>query len=112
MRKFVHAIALLLTLGLSAPVLAGPYEDANAAYERSDYATALKLWRPLAEQGDADAQYKLGWMYRDGQGVLQDYAEAARWYRKAADQGDAWAQTNLGWMYNHGQGVAQDHAEA
>ena len=75
-------------------------------------ATALRLWRPLAEQGDADAQYSLGVTYANGRGVPQDYAEAVRWYRKAADQGLASAQNNLGLMYDNGQGVPQDYAEA
>jgi len=57
-----------------------------------NYATALKEWRPLADQGDAHTQFNLGLMYRKGQGVTQDDAGAVRWYRKAADQGAAAAQ--------------------
>ena len=112
MRKFVHAIALLLTLSLSAPVLAGPFEDGVTAYNKSDYKTALRLWRPLADKGDARAQYNLGVMYHDGQGVARDYAQAVKLYRLAADQGDARAQFNLGLMYADGQGVARDYAQA
>jgi TPR repeat protein len=82
------------------------------AYERYDYATALREWRPLAEQGNAKAQYNLGAMYENGDGVPQDYAEAVRWYRKAAEQSDARAQFNLGVMYLEGRGVRQDHTEA
>ncbi len=80
------------------------------AYRRGDYATALRIFRQLADQGDADAQNNLGVMYDKGQGVTQDYAVAAGWYRKAADQGSALAQTNLGLMYSKGQSVAQDYA--
>ena len=65
-----------------------------------------------AEQGVAVAQYNLGLMYENGQGVRQDYAEAVRWYRKAAEQGNANAQYNLGVMYGNGQGVRQDRALA
>ena len=65
-----------------------------------------------ADQGDADAQYNLGWMYYNGDGVTQDYTEALKLYRLAADQGNAFAQGNLGWMYEYGQGVTQDYAEA
>jgi uncharacterized protein len=72
----------------------------------------LKLWRPLAEQGDASAQNNLGVMYDQGQGVPQDYAEAVKWYRKAAEQGHAKAQSNLGVMYGNGQGVPQDYVQA
>ena len=56
MRKFIHAITLLLTRSLSAPVLAGPFEVGLTAYNKSDYTTALRLWRPLADQGNASAQ--------------------------------------------------------
>ena len=60
--------AIVLLLSLAAPVAAGPLEDANAAYGRGDYATALRLLRPLADQGDADAQINLGFMYANGRG--------------------------------------------
>lgn len=96
----------------SGSAIAGPYEDAGAAYTRGDYATALRLMRPLADQGDARAQSNLGLMYAEGKGVPQDFAEAVRWYRKAADQGYARAQSNLGLKYDDGQGVPQDYAEA
>jgi uncharacterized protein len=56
---------------------AGQLDDAFAAYQRGDYATAMSLRRPLADQGNAAAQYNLGWMYYDGRGVPQDYAQAA-----------------------------------
>lgn len=101
--------AVVLLLSLAAPVAAGPFEDATAAYEKRDYATALRLLRSLADQGDASAQYNLGVMYAKGHGVPQDYAEAAKWYRLAADQGDASAQFNLGIKYADGQGVPQDY---
>ena len=77
-----------------------------------DYAEAVKWYRKAADQGYPAAQYNLGVMYDQGQGVPQDYAEAARWYRKAADQGDANAQLGLGVMYAKGQGVPQDYVEA
>ena len=71
------------------------FEHAADAYEREDYKTAYKLFLPLAEQGDAFAQYNLGLMYDQGLGVPQDYKEAVKWYRLAAEQGYADAQTNL-----------------
>ncbi len=74
--------------------------------------TALREWRPLAEQGNANAQFFLGFMYANGLGVSQDYAEALQWYRKADEQGYAKAQNNLGLMYGKGQGVPQDDAQA
>lgn len=97
---------------LTKTAVAGPTEDAAAAYKRGDYAIALLLIRPLAEQGDAVAQYILGDMYVKGQGVSQDNAEAVKWYRLAADQGYASAQGNLGILYANGIGVPQDYAEA
>jgi len=64
-----------------------------AAHDRKDYATALKHFRALAEQGNAKAQNILGWMYNYGLGVTKDRAETVRWYRKAAEQGYAEAYT-------------------
>jgi TPR repeat protein len=96
---------------LAAPAWAG-FGEGGAAYLRGGYPTALREFRPLAEQGDADAQFLLGVMYDEGWGVAQDYAAAVRWYRKSAVQGDASAQYNLGLMYNNGQGVPQDYAAA
>ena len=104
--------ALLLALGLSGAANAGPFDDALAAAKRGDYATAFRFWRPLADQGFPRAQFNLGFMYANGQGVPQNHAEAVKWYRLAADQGNARAQVNLGGMYYTGQGVPQDHVQA
>ena len=103
-------VALSLCLGGNA--LAGKFEEGVAAFDVADYATAVRIWFPLAKQGDAKAQYNLGVMYNNGQGVPQDYAEAGRWTRKAAAQGHADAQSNLGLMYRKGQGVPQDYVQA
>ena len=105
------ALAAVLLVMLVGPAWAG-FDEGMAAYDRGDYATALKEWLPLAEQGDANAQNSLGIMYGNGDGVTQDYAEALKWYRKAAEQGNADAQNNLGVMYANGEGVPQDHAQA
>jgi uncharacterized protein len=91
---------------------AGPLEDAKAAHERGDDETAVRLIRPLAEQGSAVAEFYLGMMYDAGLGVAQDFTEAAKWYRRAADQGYAEAQLSLGVRYRWGRGVAKDDAEA
>ena len=103
--------AFTMALTLAGTALAGPLEDAMAAYEGGDYATVLQLIYPLAIKGDATAQYNLGVMYYEGKGVRQDYAAASQWYRLAADQGYALAQSNLGVLYVKGQGVPQDYAE-
>jgi hypothetical protein len=124
--------ALILALGFalsvnSAPVkqagaelvqalgFAGVVKDtdaAYAAYQRGNYATALRHLRPLADQGDARAQSILGLMYAEGQGVPQDSAEAVTWYRVAADYGHAPPQYNLGLSYANGEGVSQDYVSA
>ncbi len=110
----MRLLKLLLVLFVCAagPAVAGPFEDALAAYDKGDYATALRLWRPFANQGYAAAQNNLGFMYEKGEGVPQDYAQALAWYRKAANQGYAAAQFNLGLMYHRGEGVPQDYAQA
>jgi len=72
----------------------------------------LGALKERAEKGDAQAQYQLGLMYAEGQGVARDEAEAVRWYRKAAEQAFALAQNDLGSMYARGRGVKQDYAEA
>ena len=66
-----------------------------AACDRGDYATALSLLRPLADQGDVDAQFLLGFMYDDGEGVVQDRKEAVMWYQLAADGHHPLAQLTL-----------------
>ena len=110
--RLLMLIGALLVSGAAAPAVAGPLEDADAAYDRGDYATALRLWRPLAEQGYANAQFALGIVYANGQGVPQDYAAAVLWFRMAAKQGDDRAQFNLGTMYDKGKGVPQNYATA
>ncbi len=107
----VAALCAGFTLGLTAPAWAD-FLDGYLAYIRGDYAAALREWRPLAEQGHAGAQYRLGLMYYNkGQGVPQDDAEAVRWYRKAAEQGLAIAQFILGDKYSEGRGVSKDYVE-
>ena len=73
---------------------------------------ALKEFRPLAQEGDADAQFNLGLMYSEGYGVSQDYKEAAQWFRLAAKQGHPDAQLNLGILYAEGAGVPQNYVLA
>lgn len=82
------------------------------AYEAHDYTRAAREWRPEADAGNATAQFNLGLLYYEGQGVPQDYAEAARWFQSAADQGYSRAQRNLGNMYGVGQGVKRDSQQA
>src|SRR6516164_9750322 len=104
--------AWLMLVAIPNAVTAGPIEDGSAAYQRHDYETALRLLRGPAEQGSAEAQLLLGFMYHDGEGEPQNYAEAARWLRKAAEQGNIAAQGALGGMYLDGLGVPKDPAQA
>ncbi len=104
-------LAVICWLVLAAPALAG-YDEGVAAYDRGDYETAEREFRPLAEQGDVDAQFMLGRIYTYGMGVAQDYVAAVKWFRLVAEQGHAAAQYNLGIMYHFGRGVPQDHVQS
>jgi len=88
------------------------YQLGQTAYFFGNHGQAFALWQPLAEQGFADAQASLGWLYQAGLGVQQDLQQALHWYRKAAAQGHAVAQNNLGVMYQQGLGVPSDLARA
>jgi TPR repeat protein len=106
-----QAIAdLIAAVGFGRPLQDA--DAANAAYQKGDYATALRLLRPLADRGDVRAQSTLGLMYYHGRGVRQDNLEAIKWFRPAAEQGDERAQFHLGFMYAEGQVLPQDFAEA
>ena len=105
------ALILVCWLAFALPTTAGEAEGV-AAFDRGDYETALVEFRPLAEQGDARAQFNLGAMYLNGWGVPRDVGEALRWYRLAADHGLADAQFIVGFMYGAGRGVRQDTVAA
>lgn len=112
---------ILTLLMFTSTAWAGPFEDADAAHSRKDYAEAVRLYKQAAVNEDrisqynrahiAISQYNLGQMYREGQGVVKDYSEAAKWYKLAAVQGLPNAQYNLGQMYIKGQGVLEDYSE-
>ena len=114
LKLWAGAAGLALCL-LVQPAMAGDFEDLEnglTAAQTGDYQTAFKLWKPLAEKGNALAQFNLGIMYNDGKGVPQDYVKAVIWYLSAAEQGVAFAQYSLGLMYLEGKGVRRDYAEA
>ena len=106
------AIGLVLALLVALPATAQDFDKGMAAYKGNDYTTALREFRPLANQGHARAQTNLGDMYKFGLGVPQDYSKAMKWYRKAAEQGFSPAQFNLSLLYGEGQGVPQDYVQA
>ena len=82
--KNIFIILTLVWFGLIANAFSADFKKGFDAYEAGDYATALKEWQPLAEQGDAVAQNNLGHFYKNGLGVIQDYKEAVKWWSLAA----------------------------
>jgi len=110
-----HSIKQAFVDSAVAVGLASPADEAGTAeiaFQRADYAKALKLARPLAEAGDPRAEAIVGSAYYRGRGVAQNDTEAAKWFRLAADKGNAAARFTLGVMYGEGRGVPQDYAEA
>ncbi len=103
---------VLVALCLCASVLPADFEAGLNAYKAGDYATALKEWQPLADQGAPHAAYNLGLMYARGEGVPKDFTKAASYYQKAAEQGIVEAEYNLGVLYSNGEGVPKDEREA
>ena len=110
MTKRFRLLSALLVM--SAVTACGDFDGRVVPIKRADPAMPIEEVRALAEQGDAEAQYKLGVRYDRGQGVAQDYQEALHWYRLAAAQGYSAAQYNLCSMSDTGQGLPQDYQEA
>ena len=108
--RFLIAVVLSIVC-LAVPAWAD-YKAGEDAYNRGDFATALREWRPLAEQGDPIAQFRLGSLYENGDGVPRDFAKARQWYEKAAAKGHAGAQNNLGGLYEFGHGVTRNEVLA
>lgn len=98
-------VSLLLLLCAVQPAWCGEFDEIVAAINKGDYATAITLLKPMAEEGNHIAQYNLGVMYERGLGAPQDYGQASAWYRKAAEQGNPDAQNNLGALYEKGSGI-------
>jgi uncharacterized protein len=103
--RFIILSLWIVFLAVSAWADSGTGID---AYKRGDYATAWREWQLPAKRGDAVAQYHLGLLHANGQGVAKDDAQAREWYEKAAAQGHADAQVNLGVLYDYGRGGPQD----
>jgi TPR repeat protein len=105
-------ILLALAAALCCGVAVAGLNEGLDALRRTDFASAARELRPLAEAGDAEAQYRIGLMYEYGKGYPQDKAQGIVWFRKAAGQNHAAAQTELGILYVTGDGVTQDDAQA
>jgi TPR repeat protein len=86
-------LGVMLACGVLTSVTAGPFEEAKAAYARKDYANAIRIWRAMAEQGDAEAQFRLGYMYIRGQGISKDLDKGMELIFEAADRGGVSAMT-------------------
>lgn len=117
--KVKALLALLFFSCLNCVALASDFDKGNVAYTASNFAEALVLYKKAAEQGDAQAQYKLGDMYRKGLGVEVDLKKSNTWYksstdlyRKEAEKGDRNAQHELAWAYSNGLGVEQNSETA
>ncbi len=106
------ALSLLLALAVAPPAFAAPIDDANAAYQRGNYAAAEKILLPIAEGGNAYAQYRLGLVYLEATGEMRSPDEAAKWLESSALQGQPHAQYKLGILYVNGNGVPKDFVQA
>ena len=110
MRKVAVTVALFVATGLAAGCR--QTSTTQTAEQAEKIRTKVADLRARAERGEAEAQYGLGWMYSNGQGVPKDNVQALSWLRQAAAQGHAGAQFGLAWMYGNGQGVPKDNAQA
>lgn len=108
----VGAALFTCACGSEQPAAVADVEKGNAAFARRDFETAFNALKPAAEAGDADAEFKIGFMYINGRGVDRDFANALLWMQRAADQGHAEAQYNMALNYAGGRGVAEDAVQA
>ncbi|MDI1287027.1 MAG: tetratricopeptide repeat protein [Reyranella sp.] len=108
MKRSLIGLCLSLLVAAAGPAFAAPLDDANAAYQRGDFATAEKILLPIAEAGNPYAQYRLGMVYTEAMGEMRSTAEAAKWFESAALQGQPFAQYKLGILYVKGDGVPKD----
>lgn len=105
-------ISLALFSSLTAHFAWAGLDEGRQAYEKGEYAKALKELRPLAEKGQSKAQTILGFLYFQGLGMPENHAEGLKWLRPAAEHGSAEAQFALGVIYAGGKAVPQNNAEA
>ena len=106
--RLISAFAVVLATAAQA----GPVEDGFSSYAKGDFARALALWRPYAENGDARAQNFMGDLYFEGQGVARDYRQALFWFKLSAAKGNAAARYNLGVAAEQGRGLPVSIAQA
>jgi TPR repeat protein len=112
LQRLVIILGAVTLLAGTFTIQAAEINTGVASFERGDYVKSLRIFRRLAGQGDARAQFMLGVMFDEGRGVPRDYTEAAKWYQQAAEQGEVNAQFNLGIMSGKGHGVPKDYVLA
>ena len=106
------AIGIALSFLVTSNAMAKDFQKGLAAYDRGDYASALREWQPLVAEGNAKAQHHLGFMYFFGEGVPQSYSAAMKWWHRAAKQGYAKAQFSIGATHALGYGVPRNYVLA
>lgn len=111
MKKY-GIILCIFILSISSYAQDNNYKKGVDAYNSGNYKNAFSFWLKAANQGNASAQFNLGTLYENGEGISQDYSKAFEWYQKAANQGNVDALFNLGSMYYNGNGVAQNYKKA
>ncbi len=109
LNKFARAGLVVFSMFMACSVNAADFEDGFKAYKAKDYKTAFQVWKLLADQGDAESQRGLGYLYKDGLGVIKDFEKGVKLWTLLADQGYAGAQYSLGNMHSNGDGVTQDY---
>lgn len=105
--RYKYLAVWIAIASVAAPVSAQSVKAGIEAWQRSDYADAVAIWRPLAESGDADAAFNLGQAYRLGRGVPLDLGAAQTWFERAAAKGHLDAETTLGLLlFQNGNRIA------
>ena len=110
--RIPSAVIAALFFAWCSAVFADAFDDGEIAYSDEDYTTALAQFEQAAQDGNASAQYKLGSMYHDGEGVPRNHTQAIYWYTKAGEQGNTTAQYWLCIMHREGMGVSRNYHEA
>ncbi|MFZ6743829.1 tetratricopeptide repeat protein [Undibacterium sp. JH2W] len=112
MRKLNPAVFVLACILVTGNACADDFTDGVSYYEQGDFTSALASFKAAADKGNADAQFNLGLMFLNGEGVQQDYRQALNWFEQAASKGNVRAQVNIGRMYAKGKGMLSNHGIA
>ena len=112
--KYATIVLLFFTIAAFSTIAdSNDLEGAVTAMRTGDFAEAYCIMRPLAERGDADAQYNIGWMYLNGYGLRVNESLVLEWWKKASAQGHTDASFSIGMLYSLGDGeVPKDSSKA